>query len=246
MPCAAESKALELDALPVIREAFERSVRLVTTARLREAVLLPLVDGLEDLDALAEIEGATSNRLIAEDRGSGGVARLELVHGVPFASFINASFAYAKPRGLSRFSGPERGAWYAALEIETALAEVSFHMTRFLADAGRLEAVVDYGELWASFAGEFVDLRGRSFELDCLHPDPAIAYGPGNRLAAAVVGRGINGIVYPSARRKGGTCIAALFPHAVQSVAQGGIWRLAWTGSETPQITSIESGPLPA
>ncbi len=237
---------MDLDKLPVIREAFERSVRLVTTARLRQAALLPLLDGLEDLDALAEIEGATSNRLIAEGRGTGGLSRLELVHGVPFASFINASFAYAKPRGLSRFSGPERGAWYAALEIETALAEVSFHMTRFLADAGRLEAVVDYGELWASFAGEFVDLRGLGFVLDCLDPDPAVAYGPGNRLAASAVGRGINGIVYPSARRRGGTCIAALFPHAVQSVAQGGIWRLNWTGSETPEITSVEAGQQPA
>jgi hypothetical protein len=165
---------------------------------------------------------------------------------VPFASFINASFAYAKPRQLSRFSGPERGAWYAALEVETALAEVAFHMTRFLADAGRLEACVDYGELWASFAGEFVDLRGLGFELDCLDPDPAKGYGPGNRLAGSAIDRGINGIVYPSVRRKGGACIAALFPHAVQSVAQGGIWRLAWKGSKTPEIASVETVPPPA
>jgi RES domain-containing protein len=230
---------VELDGLPVIREAFARSIRLVTTARLRDAALLPLVENPQDLDALAEIEGATSNRLIAQQRGTGEVAKLELVYGVPFASFINASFAYAKPRQLSRFSGPGRGAWYSALEVETALAEVAFHMTRFLADAGRLETSVDYAELWASFAGEFVDLRNPRLNHQCLDADPATAYPAGNRLARSAIESGINGIVYPSVRRKGGTCIAALFPHAVQSVAQGGIWRLAWKGNENPEITEI-------
>ena len=47
---------------------------------------------------VAEIEGATSGRLIAEERGLGGLTADELVHGVPHAKFINASFAYAKPR----------------------------------------------------------------------------------------------------------------------------------------------------
>ena len=40
---------------------------------------------------MAEIEGATSGRLIAEERGSGGLTADELVHGVPHAKFINAS-----------------------------------------------------------------------------------------------------------------------------------------------------------
>jgi hypothetical protein len=57
-----------LDDLTLIREAaFPRTVRLVTSARLRESVLRGLV-GDEDLEALAEIEGATSNRLLAACR----------------------------------------------------------------------------------------------------------------------------------------------------------------------------------
>ena len=58
-----------IEGLPVIREAFPRTVRLVTTARLRDSVLLALVDQAE-LDALAEIERATSQRLIIQERGS--------------------------------------------------------------------------------------------------------------------------------------------------------------------------------
>lgn len=95
-------------ALPLVREGFPRTVRLVASARLREAVLAPLADDAEELALLAEIEGATSGRLVAEERGLGALSPDELVHGVPHARFINASFAYpcpdcrAAPIGLCR------------------------------------------------------------------------------------------------------------------------------------------------
>jgi RES domain-containing protein len=226
-----------LDGLTISREALPRTVRLVTTARLRESVLLDLVDASE-LDALSEIEGATSNRRIAQARGAGEVRSLELVYGVPHAAFINASFAYAKPREPNRFNGPERGAWYAALEIETSLAEVKFHLTEALAAAGDFHATVDYAEMFASFAGEFVDLRAHP-DHQSLHPDKAIGYPTGNALAEAARRRGLNGIIYPSVRLPGGTCVAALFPHAVQSVAQGGVYRMTWSGEPEPAIEAL-------
>ena len=125
----ADSDEGVLDGIPLIREAFSRTVRLVASARLRDAVMTPLADDTDDLALLAEIEGATSRRLIAEERGYGGLTAEELVHGVPHAKFINASFAYAKPREPMRFSPAERGAWYAALAVETCIAEVGHHLT---------------------------------------------------------------------------------------------------------------------
>lgn len=226
-----------MEGLTVTREALPRTVRLVSSARLRDPVLLRLADEA-DLAALAEIEGATSGRLIAETRGLGHVSPHELVHGVPHSAHINAAFAYARPQALNRFNGPDRGAWYAALEIETSLAEVAYHLTRFLADTGVYEAVVDYAELFASFAGEFLDLRDRP-DHPALDPDPARGYPEGNRLADAALAGGLNGILYPSVRHQGGTCIAALLPHAVQSVAQGGMWRLTWMGSPEPAVERI-------
>jgi RES domain-containing protein len=226
-----------LQELTVTREALPRTVRLVSTARLRDPVLLRLADASE-LDALAEIEGATSSRLIAEARGTSAINPHELVFGVPHSAHINAAFAYARPRALNRFNGPERGAWYAALELETSLAEVSFHLTRFLAETGVYEAVVDYAELYASFAGEFVDLRPLP-DHPALDPDPDAGYPAGNALADEARATGLNGIIYPSVRRTGGTCIAALFPHAVQSVAQGDVWRLTWAGAPEPSVEKL-------
>ena len=216
--------------LPLVREAFPRTVRLVSSARLREAVLLPLADSPDELALLAEIESATSGRLIAEERGIGALSPDELVHGVPHARFINASFAYAKPRAPMRFSPADRGAWYAALGIDTCIAEVGHHLTRALADAGDFNAVVEYGEMLASMSGLFVDLRGNA-EHSALDPDPAAGYPAGNALAAQARAEGHNGIIYPSVRHAGGTCIAALWPNVVQSVVQGAMIRLTWSGS---------------
>ena len=226
-----------LEGLTIRREALPRTVRLVTTARLRASVLLDLVNQ-SDLGALAELEGATSNRLRAQSRGTGGVHPSELVHGVPHASFINASFSYSKPREPNRFNGADRGAWYAALNTDTALSEVGFHLTAFLAATGVFETVADYTELHASFAGEFLDLRQHP-DHPALHPDKAIGYPVGNALANEARTRGLNGIIYPSVRHPGGTCLAALYPHAVQSVAQGDVYRMTWSGDPTPSVMKV-------
>lgn len=224
--------------LPLVREAFGRTIRLVPSARLREAVLAPLADSAEEEALLAEIEGATSSRLIAEERGFTGISADELVHGVPHAKFINASFAYAKPRQPSRFNPGTRGAWYAALDVATCLAEVGFHLTQALADAGDFDAVVEYGEMIASMSGVFVDLRTAPAH-PALDPEPAAGYPAGNALAARARAEGHNGIIYPSVRHQGGTCIAALWPNVVQSVVQGAMYRLTWSGSPAFAVEAL-------
>ncbi len=229
---------MTLDGLPVVTEAFARTVRLVTTARLRDSVLKNLVSSSEELDELAQIEGATSDRRVAEQRGLEGIGAKEFIYGVPHATFVNASFAYAKPRELNRFNGPSRGAWYASLDVETSLREVIHHITEFQQRSGAFDAVVEYAEMFASLAGEYLDLRDAPGH-PCLNADNTIGYRAGNALADRVRGEGLNGIIYPSVRHKGGTCIVALWPHAVQSVRQGDVVRLTWSGNPQPKIERL-------
>lgn len=230
---------MQVEGIAVTTAAFERTVRLVTTARLRESVLAPLVDTEDEATLLAEIESATSARQLAETRGLLGLATNELVHDVPHARFINASFAYAKPGQPSRFSGAQRGAWYAALEVRTCLSEVGFHLTQMLAETGQYAATVEYAEMLCSLAGAFMDLRPMP-EHPALGADIAVAYPIGNGLAEAARRAGLNGIIYPSVRHAGGTCIAALRPAAVQSVRQASVYRMIWRGRPEPEI----EGPL--
>ncbi len=218
----------------------DRTVRLVSSARLRDPVLLKLV-AEDDLDALAEIEGATSSRLRTQEVGADHLDRRELVFGISHAHFINAAFAYWLPRSLNRFNGPGRGAWYAALTVGTCIAEVTFHVERELANVSDFNTVVEYAEMLASFVGDFVDVRRVAPRPDYLDPNPANGYPAGNRLADAVRAAGHYGIVYPSVRSSGGTCFVALVPHAVQSVAQGKVIRLSWKGTPGPEVEEVAS-----
>jgi RES domain-containing protein len=219
---------------PTATLAIERAVRLVSTARLRDPVLLALVDPTL-LDDLAEIEGATSFRLAEQSH-----AASLFPSGRPHANFVNAAFAYFRPRERNRFNGPHRGAWYAALAVETALQEVAFHLRRELQRVNDYFATVEYAEMWASFAGNFVDLRSVHPPPACLHPDAAIGYPAGNQLAAEAMQAGLNGIVYPSVRHDGGTCLVALWPHVVQSVAQGRVLRLRWAGTPDYAVEDVK------
>jgi RES domain-containing protein len=201
-------------------------------------VLKALGDDEHQAD-LAEIEGATSGRLLAQEAGAESIGPREFVSEIPHAHFINAAFAYWRPVELNRFNGPGRGAWYAALDVSTCIAEVTFHTTRELERVNDFNATVDYAEMFASFAGEFVDLRDVNPKPGCLDPDTIIGYPAGNELANSTRAQGHYGIIYPSVRDAGGTCLVALFPHAVQSVAQGAIVRLIWSGSSDPQLEQI-------
>ena len=231
------AEPMDIEAL-VAHIVHDRTVRLVATARLREPVLRRLVSS-EDLDALAEIEGATSGRLRTEQVGTDSLDRRELVFGVPHARFINAAFSYWMPRALNRFNGPGRGAWYAAFTTETCTREVAFHLERELANVGDFHATVDYAEVFASFIGDFVDLRRVTPRPDFLDPHPERSYLQGNQFANSVRAAGHYGIVYPSARHAGGTCLVALVPHAVQAVAQGRVIRMHWSGQPGPDISTI-------
>ena len=75
------------------------------------------------LQDLFDLDHATNDRLLGENGLLPGVARHELVFGVPYYRIVNATFTHAHPLG-GRFNAPDRGAWYAGFELETSLAEI--------------------------------------------------------------------------------------------------------------------------
>lgn len=231
--------------LPPTAELAQRdTVRLVSTGRLRDPVLLLLAAERGTLDALAGLESVTNGRLQAEETGLPDLDPRELVFGRPGYTFINAAFTHTRAGG-NRFNGEERGAWYCGFEAPTALAEVTYHLTRELEAVGRFDNTTDYGELIADFFGAFHDLRGADRAAEpSLHPDPAIGYRAGQSLARQLRTEAVsNGIVYPSTRHAGGTCLVAFRPDLVQNLRQGGIWRLAWRGTPSPAITRYDDLP---
>lgn len=223
---------------PTVDVAQRDTVRLISTGRLKDPVLLPLAANHGALEGLAALESVTNGRLIAQETGLPELDPRELVFGRAGYTFINAAFTHTR-RGGNRFNDDNRGAWYCAYEVQTAIGEVSYHLTRELEAIGRFENVTDYAELIADFFGAFHDLRAPGVSDDpVLHTDPAIAYPAGQSLAKRLRAEAAsNGIVYPSIRHATGACLVAFRPDLVQNLRQGGIWRLEWQGGPSPTVT---------
>jgi hypothetical protein len=223
---------------PIVDLAQRDTVRLISTGRLKESVLLPLAANHEALENLAGLESVTNGRLKAQEAGLPGLDPRELVFGRVGYTFINAAFTHTRPGG-NRFNAEDRGAWYCAFEVETSIGEVSYHLTRELEAIGRFENTTDYAELIADFYGEFHDLCAVDRAVEpALRDDPSVAYPAGQALAKWLRSEASsNGIVYPAARWAGGTCLVAFQPGLVQNMRQGGIWRLEWQGSPTRSVS---------
>jgi hypothetical protein len=200
-----------------------------------DSVLVAIADDDAHLQAVFELDGLTNDRLLAGHQLLPGIGLEELVAGVPHAAVVNASFCHAHPLG-ARFSGPDRGAWYAAFDLQTAQAEVGFHKTVQLAEIGRFRDSVTYDDYLADFSASFHDLRRARWLRECLDPRSYVA---SQTLAEALLDAGSLGVVYPSVRHDGGTCVACFRPALVMNVRRAKTYRFTWTGAPLPRVTVV-------
>ena len=167
---------------------------------------------------LTELEGATNDRLLGESGKLPGISTMELVSGIRFAHIVNAAFTHARPNG-GRFNSGDRGAWYAAFDMETSRTEVAFYRSAELReihwDAEEVSPYIDY---LADFNFEFHDIQGDAEFEDCLDPNSYVA---SQALGLKLLTSGSAGILYPSVRHNGGICLACFRPLLVQNVREG-------------------------
>lgn len=209
--------------------------RLIPSRYSDDSVLAPLSDSNRQLQDLFELEGATNDRLLGEANLLPGISVHELLFGVAHAHIVNAAFTHAHPAG-SRFNGPERGAWYAAFELETAQAEIAFHKSQELQEIKWQEPEkFTFDDYQADFRAEFHDIRTTKKYAACLNP---ASYAESQKLAKELLASGSAGIVYPSVRRSTGTCLACLRPALVTNVRQGRSITLSFRDATSPPVVS--------
>jgi hypothetical protein len=200
------------------------------------SVLTRLTDDPETLGGIFELDNATNDRLLAESRLAPGIDERELVFGIPQYRIINAAFCHPSPGG-ARFNSPDRGAWYASFELETSQAEVAYHRKLWLEEtAWDEEDAADYADYLADFRAEFHDLRKLDLHVtteyaDCLSPT---SYTASQALAMQLLDVGAAGVVYPSVRRAGGTCIGCFRPVLVTHVRKGNVFTIVFQNWQTP------------
>jgi RES domain-containing protein len=220
--------------LPAISRIVQDDThRLIPSAYAEETVLNRLTRDASELNALFELEGATNERLLGEAGLLPGITVHELVFGVSYAHIVNAAFTHARPFG-SRFNEGDRGAWYAGFALRTSELEVAFHKSEELREIKWQEVeVFRYAEFLADFRGEFHDIRNDSRFEECLDPN---SYAASQKVGRELLRRGSAGIVYPSVRHEGGTCVACFRPVLVNHVRKGGEVTLEFENAEAAPV----------
>jgi len=179
-------------------------------------------------DALVAAEQLTNPRVRDEVGDIALVPPEDRVAGAG-ASYVMASFTHLNPKG-SRFSDGMFGVYYAAAELETAIAETVHQFETFARDSADPQRMEDMRVLVGSIQEDFEDVGAllepqRSQVLD---PD---SYAASQPYARAMREADSLGVVYPSVRRLGGVCVGAFKPRAVGLPQQERHLKYRWDGS---------------
>ena len=207
-------------------------------ARYPSTGVLDKVAKPEDLELILQLESLTNDRVRNELGNLHRLPKSEWVSGKPYSSIIMGSFCHASPLG-GRFNSRDRGAWYAARTLDTALAEIAYHRTKELLEVRVTESVVRMRLFQSDFTGEVHDARRAISENEPIH-DPQ-GYGASQELGAELLADGANGIVYRSVRHPGGECLACFRPKMVENVRAAQYYEFRWEGFPVPKIRPIRA-----
>jgi RES domain-containing protein len=184
----------------------------------------------DELEIAFLLESATNDRLAALSRRLRLLPKSEILQGAG-ATMVMAAFLHADEAG-GRFTDGRLGAWYAALDVETAIAETVHHSSRRLRlSQGAFPSNIQMRELVAHIDCKLADLRGlRTERADLYDPDDygaSRAFGIGLRWPRE--GAGANGAVYDSVRHAGGINVCIYRPSLIAlPVVQADHYEYRW------------------
>lgn len=184
-----------------------------------------------DLEAAYAIEALTNDRLRQEIGDISLVPLQDRVVG-PGTTPIMAAFTHLNPDG-GRFTDSTYNAYYAGLELDSAIAETKYHREEFLrATVPGRATYVDMRVYLARLNGRLHDIRVGA---------PPEIYDPRDYSAGQAFGRilrsnGSNGIIFNSVRNTQGTCVAVFRPRLISNCRQERHLTYQWDGERISQI----------
>lgn len=190
-----------------------------------------------EFDALYELQALTNPRLQTELGNLNLIRKADIPFGIPGCSYATGPFTHVNPEG-SRFSDGQYGVLYMGESIDTAIAEVAYHQSRYWQGVHGL----DYDRLL---------FRGLKCKVGAmaLHDATTISFGnpiydPDGYEASRGFGRqlyrdGSKGLQYHSVRKPGDTCWGLFTPKHVRSVIQTAHFEFIWNGREISSVNKF-------
>jgi hypothetical protein len=212
--------------IPTSAVTWKPSFRLIAsrypTVGLYDAIADPA-----DLEVVFAIEALTNARLRNELGELQLVPADERISGAG-STPIMAAFTHLNPEG-SRFCDGHYGVYYAAHDLDTAIAEVSHHRAVFMARTQEPAIDIDLRLIVAPLDARLHDLRGlRRSAPQIYDPDD---YSAGRALGRRLRQAGSWGVLYHSVRHHGGLCAGVFRPRALKPAKESLHIALHWDGS---------------
>ena len=214
------------DAIPIAPTSWKPSYRLIAS-RYPTVGLYDDIADPADLEVVFAIEALTNPRIRDQLGQLQLVPPEERVSGAG-STPIMAAFTHLNPEG-SRFSDGSYGVYYAAQDLDTAVAEVSHHRALFLSRTAEPAIDVDLRLITATLDAPLHDLRRLRGSAAAVY-DP-VNYGPGQALGRALREAGSWGVLYASVRHRGGLCAGLFRPRALQPAREAAHIALHWDGA---------------
>ena len=218
---------------PISRINWKPCWRLIPS-RFPPVGLFDRVAEPDDLEIIFEIEALTNDRLRDEAGDITLVPPSERISGYGTTP-IMAAFTHLNPDG-SRFTDGTYGVYYAAINIDTAIAETRFHRTLFLAATKEPPIEIDMRSYASDLDADLHDIRKMQSSIPDIYAADPIRYVHAQSLARELRNIGSNGITYDSVRFSGGECVAIFRPRVLSPVRQSQHYCYVWDGQK---ITAI-------
>lgn len=217
--------------LPVSHVEWKPSWRIIPS-RFPPIQLFERVTEPNDLEAIFELEAMTNPRLRDEVGNISMVPREDRISG-PGTSIIMAAFTHLNPEG-SRFTDGSYGVFYAAGDLDTAIAETRYHRERFMRATAQLRMELDMRVYLVDLTGDLHDLRGQQDAYPLVYH--AINYAAAQHLSRDLRQAGSDGIAYDSVRRSGGECVAVFRPPLLSNARQERHLCYVWDGDAISSV----------
>lgn len=215
---------------------WKPAYRIVPT-RFPSIYLYDRVANQEDFDALNQLEAMTNPRLRDEIGELALVPAEERLFGEGCGP-IMAAFTHLNPAG-SRFSNGSYGVFYAAKERDTAIAETRHHSALFLQATKENPIYLQMRLYQVNVQGAVVDLHTYAKKhADIFAPD---SYSASQAVGKKIRDAGSNGIVYPSVRHKGGSCVASFKTRILKNCRHASYLEYHWDGSQINYVTELKN-----
>ncbi len=224
---------------PVSTVKWESAFRIIRS-------IYPPIDLFEDIADPADWPLLISAEQKTNPRLMGNIGNLDHIPearrvGGPGASYLMAPFCHVSIDRKSRFSDGSFGVLYAGNVFEVALLETIHHHQRFMARTKEAAGwTSQFREIRLDIDARLHDLRKADVDhLKALDPN---SYATSQQLAAQLRAAGSDGLVYPSARHKGGECVGLFYPDLAAKAVQGRHLDYHWDGTRVDLYRNPSNG----